>query len=78
MPFIVAVRYVITVVVQAICALLVHLEQRRAFDPCLCSGRGMLIAGAAILEKGVMSRSSPHKTYCMETQQRRSWAWPVW
>ena len=25
-----------------------------------------------------VSRSSPHKTYFMETQQRRSWAWPVW
>ena len=27
---------------------------------------------------GSVSRSSPHKTYFMETQQRRSWAWPVW
>ena len=25
-----------------------------------------------------VSRSSPHKTYFMETQRRRSWAWPVW
>ena len=25
-----------------------------------------------------LSRSSPHKTYYMETQRRRSWAWPVW
>ena len=25
-----------------------------------------------------LSRSSPHKTYFKETQQRRSWAWPVW
>ena len=25
-----------------------------------------------------MSRSSPHKTYCMVMRQRRSWAWPVW
>ena len=27
---------------------------------------------------GYMSRSSPHKTYFMETPWRRSWAWPVW
>ena len=26
----------------------------------------------------LMSRSSPHKTYCMATKQRRNWAWPVW
>ena len=25
-----------------------------------------------------LSRSSPHKTYCMVTKQRRNWAWPVW
>ena len=30
------------------------------------------------LSSSTMSRSSPHKTYFMETQQRRSWAWPVW
>ena len=26
----------------------------------------------------ILSRSSPHETYCMATKQRRSWAWPVW
>ena len=26
----------------------------------------------------LLSRSSPHKTYFMEMQRRRSWAWPVW
>ena len=25
-----------------------------------------------------VSRSSPHKMYCMATKRRRSWAWPVW
>ena len=25
-----------------------------------------------------LSRNSPHKTYFMETQRRRSWAWPIW
>ena len=25
-----------------------------------------------------LSRSSPHKMYCMATRRRRSWAWPVW
>ena len=25
-----------------------------------------------------LSRSSPHKTYCMATKRRRNWAWPDW
>ena len=29
-------------------------------------------------KRGSVSRSSPHKMYCMATKQRRSWAWPVW
>ena len=28
--------------------------------------------------KPEMSRSSPHKTYFMGMQQRKSWAWPIW
>ena len=44
-------------------------------DPSLMPGHKIFVTTDA---SDTMSRSSPHKTYCMATQQRRSWAWPVW
>ena len=33
---------------------------------------------SGITENAILSRSSPHKMYFKGTQQRESWAWPVW